>query len=335
MLPSVLITGGAGYIGSHTAYYLYKQGYQVIILDNFLHDQYFNPSWAKVIKADFADTEILNKIFAQNNITAVMHFAGLIEVSESVKDPLKYYKNNVEKTITLLETMLSNKVNKFIFSSSCAIFGEPELLPINENHTKKPISPYGKTKLMIEDILQDFSSAYDLSYVCLRYFNAAGALPEQGLGEQHKPETHLIPLLIEATLKNKPFYVFGTDYPTKDGTCIRDFIHVLDIAQAHHLALSHLLEGKPSDSFNLGSEKGFTIKEIITAIEAICKNKINVIYTKKRLGDPAILIADSTKIKNVLNWKPKYSELDYILRSALAFEYKIERNNREHQESLR
>jgi UDP-glucose 4-epimerase len=334
MEPSILITGGAGYIGSHTAFYMVQKGYKVIILDDFSQNQEFNVSWATIIKADFADEKILEDIFTKNNIEVVMHFAAYIEVGESVKDPIKFYINNVAKTIQLLNTMLKHGIKKFIFSSSCAVYGNPEFLPLTENHSKNPISPYGKCKLIIEEILKDLNNSHGLQFVVLRYFNAAGALPEHALGEQHLQETHLIPLLLRSAYMNKPFSIYGSDYPTKDGTCIRDFIHVLDIADAHWLALQHLNEGKPSDYFNLGTGNGYSIKEIIQCIENVCRLKIQINYSKRREGDPAILIADATKANTILKWKSRFSDLEFIIRSTFAFEYRSKKNDNSTKFSL-
>ncbi len=318
--PTILITGGAGYIGSHTAFLMYKKGYKVIILDNFWQNQSFNHNWAQVIKGDFADKKILEKIFKENQIDAVMHFAAFIEVGESVKNPLKYYQNNVVKTLDLLEVMLKHDVKKFIFSSSCAIYGIPQYLPLDENHPKNPINPYGKCKLIIEETLKDLYNSHNLKFVSLRYFNAAGSLFGENLGERHLNETHLIPLLLRAAKKNKTFTIFGDGYKTKDGSCVRDFVHVSDIAQAHVLALEYLNKNECSDFFNLGTGNGFSVKEIVAAVEKILTTKIKIKVEKRREGDPAILVADSSKANEILNWKPKYSDLENILKSALHFE---------------
>ena len=336
MLPAILIIGGAGYIGSHTAYLLTQQQYQVIIIDKYIHEQHFDPSWATIIKKDCADVEVLNEIFSSYNVEAVMHFAAFIEVGQSVKDPARFYENNVSKTITLLQTMLAHGVKKFIFSSSCAVYGSPQYLPLTEDHPKNPISPYGKTKVMVETILEDMANAYGLQYVSLRYFNAAGALPEEQLGEQHQPESHIIPLLLRAALNHTPFSVFGSDYDTKDGTAIRDYLHVLDIAQAHLCALNHLNNGNPSDCFNLGTGHGFSVKQMLDAVQCICHTPINTRWEKQRAGDPPILVADPSKAQNILDWQPRYSDLDFIIKSALAFETSgVTRQTKKDKESIR
>lgn len=318
--PTILITGGAGYIGSHVAYTLVQQGYKVILLDSFIHNQRCNPSWATVIKADYADKQILETIFTTNSIKAVVHCAALIEVGESVNNPAAFYETNVAKTVTLLQKMVEHGIKKIIFSSSCAVYGNPEFLPLTEDHPKNPINPYGKTKLMVEMILQDFQSAYGLEYICLRYFNAAGALPQEGLGEQHTPESHLIPRVLHALLDQAPFTIYGNDYETKDGTAIRDYVHVLDIAQAHLQALHHLDAKKPSDCFNLGTGHGFSIKEIVEMVQKICYTKIKLVYAKRRTGDAPILIADPLRAETILGWKRNYCQLEFIIKSAHAFE---------------
>lgn len=318
MKQTILVTGGAGYIGSHTALLLAQQRYNVIILDALLHNQTFNHAWATFIKGNCGDKQLLNEIFTQNNISAVMHFAANIEVGESVQHPLKFYDNNVSNTIKLLEVMRVRGCNNFIFSSSCAVYGTPEQLPLTEDHPKNPISPYGRTKLMIEQVLQDCARAYNMRYVALRYFNAAGSLPEHGLYEHHEPETHIIPLLLRAAQTKKPFSIFGTNHDTKDGTCVRDFLHVWDIAHAHLKALLHVQKNNPSDAFNLGTGRGISVKAMIYAVEKICKTPIQVIQTLKRQGDPPTLVADPSKAYDILRWQPKYSDLPFILQSAYA-----------------
>lgn len=319
-MKPILVTGGAGYIGSHTAYLLAQRGYPVVILDTFVHDQYFNPSWATVARGDCADSELLQFIVTRYGIKAVMHFAANIEVGRSMSFPLEFYQANVATTITLLDEMIRQGIKHFIFSSSCAVYGTPATIPLTEEHTLAPLSPYGKTKAMIETMLHDMHKAYGLQYAALRYFNAAGALPEEGLGEQHKQESHLIPLALQSALKQTPFTIFGNDYPTKDGTCVRDFVHVLDIAQAHVLALEHSFHNSLGDCFNLGTGFGYSVKEIINTVEKVCKAPIKTVIEKKREGDPHTLVADPSKAHTILGWRPRYSNLDFMLRSALAYE---------------
>lgn len=318
MKPTIVITGGAGYIGSHAAYLMAQKGYHVIIIDKLVHGQTWPHTWASCIQADYADTDVLSSIFTKHSVEAVMHFAAYTEVGESVKDPLRFYENNVSKTITLLQCMLAHNIKKFIFSSSCAVYGTPQLLPLTEDHTCNPISPYGSTKHMIEQILADCQRAYGLEYVCLRYFNAAGALAELGLGERHEPETHLIPLIFKAAFEHAPFKIFGTDHMTPDGTCIRDFLHVWDIAQAHWLALEHLNSQHPSDTFNLGTGTGFSVKHVLIAAQELC-GPVTTLYMQKREGDPAILVADASRARDILGWQPRHSSLEFILKSAYAF----------------
>lgn len=318
MKQTILITGGAGYIGSHTAYRLAQQGYTVVILDNFSYGQTWDHSWATCIVGDFADKKILDSIFTTYSIQAVMHFAAYAQVGDSVKAPLTYYENNVSKTVKLIEVMLEHNVKKIIFSSSCAVYGIPEQLPITEFHPCNPINPYGATKCMVERILQDVAFSDGLTFVSLRYFNAAGGLPELGLFEQHEPETHLIPLLFKAAFEHKPFTLFGINHETFDGSCVRDFLHVLDIAQAHFLALMHLMHNLPSDIFNLGTGKGFSVKQVLAVAEKVCQHKITVVCAPKRAGDPAVLVADASKAHDILGWRPQYSDLEFVLRSAFA-----------------
>jgi len=318
MSNTILVTGGAGYIGSHTVLYLLKKGYQVIVLDDLSQGQEFNLS-CNFIKGDFADKNLLEQIFTQNKIDAVMHFAAFIEVGESVKDPLKFYINNVTKTLTLLEVMLKHKIKKFIFSSSCAVYGIPEFLPLTEDHPKNPVSPYGQCKLMVENILKDFDTAYGLKFVSLRYFNAAGSINEHNLGERHSPETHIIPLIFKSIESGFAFKIFGADYSTRDGSCIRDYLHVWDIASAHYKALEYLNANNNSDFFNLGTGTGYSVKEIIQAVEILLDKKVITLETDRRLGDPPILVADATKAHKILDWQPLHSSLEEILKSAYNF----------------
>jgi UDP-glucose 4-epimerase len=317
---TILILGGAGYIGSHTACLMANLGYEIVIIDKFIHAQCFSPRWATIIKDDFANKDVLRRIFSSYKIMAVFHFAAFIEVGESVKNPSGFYQNNVGKTLQLLETLLEFKVKYFIFSSSCAVYGEPIKIPMSEDHPKNPVSPYGRGKLAVEFILQDYANAYDFKFVSLRYFNAAGSAYESGLGEQHKPETHLIPLLLRSILNKKIIQIFGSDYNTPDGTCIRDYIHVLDIAKAHILALEYLKFGGKSDVFNLGTGRGYTVKQVIQTAEKTCKQSANIKLEKRRPGDSMALVADSSKVKEILGWTPRNSELSNILTSALLWE---------------
>lgn len=297
--PTILVTGGAGYIGSHTVLALKRAGYEVVILDNLVYghrDLVEQVLQVELVAGDTADRPLLDKLFQTHNITAVMHFSAYAYVGESVTDPAKYYRNNVLGTLVLLEAMLAASVKKFVFSSTCATYGVPEVVPIPENHPQNPINPYGATKLMVERILSDFDTAYGLKSVRFRYFNAAGADPTGLLGEDHNPETHLIPLVLLTALgKRESISIFGTDYPTPDGTCIRDYIHVSDLADAHVLGLEYLLQGNDSEVFNLGNGLGFSVKEVISAAEDVTGLTIPVKECDRRPGDPPSLIGSSEK----------------------------------------
>lgn len=317
-VESVLVTGGAGYIGSHAVYALVAKGYRVIVLD--LKKPVTPIASVVYIQGDCGDTALLSKIFLAYAICAVMHFAAFIEVGESVKEPLKYYHNNVAKTIVLLQAMIQHGISFFIFSSSCAVYGNPQKIPLTEEHPKNPISPYGATKQFIEQVLSDLDAAKELRFVALRYFNAAGALAEQGLGERHYPETHIIPLLLRAALHGTSFTIYGDDYPTADGTCMRDYLHVVDIAAAHFLALDYLLKGGFSDCFNLGVGKAYSVKEIVHTVERITGCSIECVIGTRRQGDPPVLCADFAKVKDKLDWHPDYSSLENMVTSAYAFE---------------
>lgn len=313
---TILVTGGAGYIGSHTAWLLAKQGYKVIVLDTLYQRQPFNHPWAELIQGDCGDQDLLQKIFTQNTITAVVHFAAFLAVGESVKHPLLYYENNVTRTRTLLEMMIKHNVLELVFSSSCAVYGQPQQLPLTEDHSRNPINPYGKTKYMVEMMLEDCAAAYGLRFVSLRYFNAAGALAHENLYEWHVPETHLIPLVLRAALAGTAVSIFGKDYPTPDGTCVRDYIHVQDLADAHYKALQHLQHKRPSDVFNLGTGVGVSVQHLIAMACKITGQDIPIIYTKRRVGDPPILVANAVKAANVLRWRPRYSDIKTILQTA-------------------
>ncbi|KST66286.1 UDP-glucose 4-epimerase GalE [Mastigocoleus testarum] len=318
--PTILVTGGAGYIGSHTVYALKKSGYKVIILDNLVYghrDLVKSVLEVELIEGDTNDRQLLDKLFSSRDITAVMHFSAYAYVGESVKDPAKYYRNNVIGTLVLLEAMLAASVKQFVFSSTCATYGVPKTVPIPEDHPQNPINPYGESKLMVEKILSDFNNAYDLRSVRFRYFNAAGADPSGLLGEDHNPETHLIPLVLQTALeKRESISIFGTDYPTGDGTCVRDYIHVNDLADAHVLGLKYLLKGGNSAVFNLGNGNGFSVKEVIQTAERVTGKNIKAIECDRRPGDPPVLIGSSDKARQILGWEPKYPHIQDIIAHA-------------------
>lgn len=319
---NVLVVGGAGFIGSHMVKMLGQQGYDITVLDNFSTGYRDAVLTGDVIEGSCGDINTLNDVLSRG-FDAVMHFASFIEVGESVNNPTKYYKNNLVDTITLLSAMAARGVNKFIFSSTAATFGEPKYIPIDENHPQYPINPYGRTKWMIEQLLADYDKAYGLKSVCLRYFNAAGADPEGLLGERHNPETHLIPLVLQAASgRRSHISVFGQDYDTLDGTCIRDYVHVEDLCTAHLLALQSLMNGSDSQVFNLGNGNGFSVQEVINTAEKVTNRKISTALAPRRQGDPARLVADSEKAKQKLGWAPKYSDLATIIQHAWQWELK-------------
>lgn len=313
----ILIVGGAGYIGSHTNKLLHQKGYKTLIYDNLIYGHKESVKWGEFILGDLNDLEQLRLVFSKNNIEAVMHFAAFAYVGESVEDPQKYYINNVSNTLNILKVMQEFKCRYFIFSSTCATYGNPEYMPIDEKHPQNPINPYGQSKLMIEKILQDYSNAYNMNYVSLRYFNAAGADIDTEIGESHDPETHLIPLILDAAIgKRRDIKVFGTDYDTPDGSAIRDYIHVTDLADAHILALEYLKKGARSDVFNLGNGDGYSVLEVIDMVKQVTRKDFKVTLVDRRVGDPAKLIGDASKAKNILGWKPKYFELERIIETA-------------------
>ena len=317
---TILVTGGAGYIGSHAVLALQRSGYKVIILDNLVYghqDLVETVLKTELIIGDTNDRPLLDKLFSSRKIDAVMHFSAYAYVGESVTNPDKYYRNNVVGTLTLLEAMKEAGINKFVFSSTCATYGVPEIVPTPEEHPQNPINPYGATKLMVERILSDFDVAYDFKSVRFRYFNAAGADPEGLLGEDHNPETHLIPLILLAALgKRDSISIFGTDYPTPDGTCIRDYIHVTDLATAHILGLEYLLNGGKTDVFNLGNGKGFSVKEVIETAREITGKEIKAIECDRRPGDPPSLVGSGEKARTILGWNPEYPDLQNIITHA-------------------
>jgi UDP-glucose 4-epimerase len=312
-MGKILIAGGAGYIGSHVNKELNKKGFKTIVYDNLSTGNKNSVIAGEFLEGDIADKEKLNLLFKREKIDAVMHFAAFIDVAESVKDPAKYYYNNVVNTLALLDAMRKNGVNNFIFSSSAAIYGMPQADLIDENHPCAPINPYGQTKLIIEKVLEDYDSAYGLKYCSLRYFNAAGGDHEGKLKNLKLKETNLIPVLLR-NLKNNnsPSMIFGTDYPTRDGTCVRDYIHIIDLAAAHIEGLKQLLEGKNSNAYNLGCGSGFTVQEVIDSTSKVTGIKLNIVQGPRREGDPHALIADSTKAYKNLHWKPQFTLTEMV-----------------------
>ncbi|WP_456397752.1 UDP-glucose 4-epimerase GalE [Desulfurobacterium sp.] len=318
----IAVTGGAGYIGSHTVKLLNEKGFNVLVIDNLFNGhRKAVPDDVTFIKCDINDTENLKKIFNEFKPEAVIHFAAFIEVGESTKNPLTFYLNNVSGTLSLLSVMEQTAVNKIIFSSTAAVYGNPKTVPIPEIEPIKPINPYGQTKATVENVLNDLSQFGNLRYVSLRYFNAAGADPSGLIGESHHPETHLIPLVLKtAKGERENISIFGTDYPTPDGTCIRDYIHVNDLARAHLLALEYLLSDGESEVFNCGYGKGYSVREIIETVKKITGRNFKVIEEERRQGDPAVLVADPSKLKKTLNWNPEFDELDIIIKTAWNWE---------------
>jgi UDP-glucose 4-epimerase len=323
-LMSILVIGGAGYIGSHMVKRLLGVGRDVIVYDNLVTGFRDAVMGGTFVNGDIGDRDALKALFAEYSIDAVMHFASFIRVEESVANPQKYYHNNLAATLVLLDEMRQAGVNHFVFSSTAAIFGEPLYSPIDESHQKQPINPYGRSKWMIEQILDDYDAAYGLKSVCLRYFNAAGADPDGELSERHEPETHLIPILLQvASGRRDHAYVFGTDYPTADGTCVRDYIHVADLCEAHLLALDYLACGGRSNRFNLGNGNGFSVAEVIATVKKVTGRPLMLKYTDRRAGDPAVLVANAEKARQILGWSPRYPDL----RNIVAHAWAIERRN--------
>ena len=314
---AILVVGGAGYIGSHIVKMLNEEKREVVVLDNLEKGHIQAIGNSKLEKADLRDAKSLRKVFENNNIDSVMHFAAYSLVGESMQDPAKYYENNVYGTLNLLKTMVDFDVKKIIFSSTAAVYGEPEYIPIDEDHPKKPTNVYGETKITIERMLDWFDKIYSVKSVRLRYFNAAGADPSGIIGELHDPETHLIPIVLQAALGEREYIsIFGDDYDTKDGTCVRDYIHVNDLAKAHILALEYLKSENKSNFFNLGNGNGYSVKEIIDVAKEVTNIDIPVKMASRRAGDPAILIASSEKIKKILGWKPRFYDIKTIISTA-------------------
>jgi len=314
---AILVPGGAGYIGSHTVAELLDAGEEVVVVDNLLKGHKEAVLGGKLYQGDLRDGEFLDKVFSENEIEAVIDFAAFSLVGESVSEPLAYYNNNVLATMVLLEKMRDYGIKYIVFSSTAATYGEPDNIPILETDRTEPTNPYGETKLAVEKMLKWCDVAYGIKYTCLRYFNAAGAHESGRIGEDHTPETHLIPIVLQAALgQREAVYIFGEDYNTPDGTCIRDYIHVTDLADAHILALNRLRNGGDSTVYNLGNGMGFSVKEVIETARKVTGRPIRAEVSGRRPGDPAVLVASSEKIKKELGWKPKYTSLESIIESA-------------------
>lgn len=319
----VLVTGGAGYVGAHACKALHRAGYTPVVYDNLSRGSASAVRWGELERGDILDRERLALVLARYRPTAVLHFAALAYVSESVSDPAAYYRNNVAGTLTLLEAMLAGRIRRLVFSSTCATYGLPERLPLREDAPQRPINPYGASKLMVERMLRDFAAAHGLGAVALRYFNAAGSDIDGDIGEDHDPETHLVPLVLQAgSGTGPPVSIFGTDYDTPDGTCVRDYVHVSDLAEAHVLALRAIPDSGGFEAFNLGNERGFSVCEVVTAAGDVIGREIPCRLAPRRAGDPPILIADASRARRVLGWRPRHGSLDKIISTAWAWECK-------------
>jgi UDP-glucose 4-epimerase len=324
----ILVVGGAGYIGSHMIKRFQDTDYQIEVLDNLSTGFEVNTQNYKLHVCDLSNKDQVHQILKDNNYESIMHFASFINVGESYIYPKKYYDNNVINTLNLLDCMVDLKISNFIFSSTAAVYGEPSLTPIKEDQNIAPVNPYGNTKAIVEKILKDYDEAYGLKYISLRYFNACGAHIDGTIGERHDPETHLIPLILQsASGRRKDFKIYGDDYDTKDGTCVRDYIHVMDLADAHLLSLEKLIKNQKSDIYNIGNNQGFSVKEIISMAEKVTQSKIPYEITSRRKGDPSELIADNKKISENLNWSANYSDLQTILETAWEWEKRLSRSN--------
>ena len=316
-MTDILVAGGAGYIGSHICKRLAESGYRPVVVDNLVCGHREAVRWGPLVEGSVNDADLMDSVFSQYRIAAVMHFAAFCYVGESVVDPAKYYRNNVAATLRLLESMTRHDVRRFIFSSSCATYGEPLEIPISETHPQAPINPYGRTKRMVEEILGDFDAAYGLRSVSLRYFNAAGADPDAEIGEDHHPETHLIPLVLQvAQGRRGDIGIFGGDYSTADGTCVRDYIHVNDLADAHILALERLLDDKPSAAYNLGNGDGYSVREVIEVARKVTGRPIPERCMDRRPGDPAVLVGSSENAFRELGWLPRLGDITAIIETA-------------------
>lgn len=317
----VLVTGGAGYIGSHMLGALHDENYEVVCFDNLSTGHRDLARCENFIEGDLADKTLLNQVFKNNNFDAVVHFAASSQVGESIDDPGKYYRNNIANTQNLLDVMIDHDVQKIVFSSTAAIFGNPQYIPIDEDHPCNPINPYGRSKLLIEHMLADYDAAHNLKFVSLRYFNAAGADINGLIGERHIPETHLIPLVLQtASGRRDDIAIFGNNYGTSDGTCVRDFVHVLDLCDAHLLSLDWLKNGGDSKRYNLGNGNGFSVMEVVNVAKKVTDKSISITDSPRREGDPEILVADSKLIRKELGWNPKYQELESIIKHAWQWE---------------
>jgi UDP-glucose 4-epimerase len=318
---NILVIGGAGYIGSHMVKKLGRMGCQVTTLDNLSNGHRDAVLCGTFVEGDLADSPLLEQLLSIDRFDAVMHFASFIQVGESVEQPAKYYENNVTNTLRLLGAMRKANIKRFIFSSTAATFGTPQYTPIDENHPQNPINPYGRSKLMVEQMLEDFDRAYGLKSVCLRYFNAAGADPEGELGERHSPETHLIPLVLQAASgKRSHISVYGRDYDTPDGTCVRDYVHVSDLCEAHWLGLQSLMDGAGSQNYNLGNGNGFSVQEVIDTAKWVTGKPIPELDAPRRSGDPNRLVANATRAKKFLGWEPQFTDLRTIVRHSWEWE---------------
>jgi UDP-glucose 4-epimerase len=314
---TILVTGGAGYIGSHVLKELKARGFRTVVLDNLSRGHRELAGDAHLVVGNINDKEVVRQVIREHGVEAVMHFAAFAYVGESVQHPAKYYENNVASSVALLNTMIECEVKKIVFSSTCATYGVPDRVPIDEDQPQNPVNAYGASKLMVERIIKDYETAYGMRFVIFRYFNAAGAHPSASIGERHDPETHLIPLALETAAGLRDHVaVFGTDYPTPDGTCVRDYIHVSDLADAHALGLQHLGLGKPSAAFNLGNGNGFSVNEVIDTAQRIAGRPIKRIESPRRAGDPPTLVGSARKARDVLGWSPKFTTLDSIVETA-------------------
>jgi UDP-glucose-4-epimerase GalE len=324
MSKTILVTGGAGYIGSHACKALARAGFRPVAYDSLVNGHREAVRWGPLVEADLADADRLRDTFSRFDIAAVMHFAAFAYVGESVSRPELYFRNNVANSLSLLECMRTEGVRHIVFSSTCATYGVPEQVPISESAPQRPVNPYGESKLMVERMLHWFGSAHGFTHAALRYFNAAGADPEGEIGEDHRPETHLIPLVLEAALGLRPqIDIFGTDYPTPDGTAVRDFIHVQDLAEAHVQALELLLKGGLSITVNLGTGTGHSVREVIAAVERITGHRIPRRESSRRAGDPPVLVADASRARELLGWQPRLSDLDTIVKTAWAWHGRV------------